>query len=185
MRKRIFPFLFTMLLAAVLSFSTVSCSSCRNGEVKPTEPVELVYDFNQTIIEDCDWIASQYETFRFLEADAEFDCFVSDSTPNVISVRTVFQVGDTCIMINHLENDTVPVITKENDYWMECMAINARMPISLDSALKIAEPYKEMLNTRRLTLRKLVGPPFPEHSEYIFGNGKLFIDSHTGAARTE
>lgn len=187
--KKIISAICMLMLAVMLTFSTVSCSSFSNNrDAAPTDTVELFYDYNQTLIEDFDWVASQYEAFRFLEADAVFDTIVSETEhPNVVSITTIFQVEDTCITIEHPEDmrDSLPIITKINDIWMECMAINARTPVTLDSVLKIADPYKEMLNTRMLTLRRLVGPPFPEHAEYIFGNGILFIDAVTGDVRLE
>lgn len=185
MKKRIFSVVATLLLAFMLSFTAVSCSSCSNTEAEPVK-TDCYYDYDAVVTEDYDYIASQYQSFRFLEADAVFDGLLSEEgCPNVISIRTVFQVGDTCIMIWHDEGDTLgqPRITKDNDHWMECMNITARTPINLDSALKIAAPYRSMLNTRKLTYRRMVGPPFPKHAEYIFGNGMLFVDAVTGEIR--
>jgi len=179
---------FTLMLLMCMLMVFTSCDR-RQKNVTPPEdkPVAaLTYDYDKVVIEDYDWIASQYKIFRFLEVDAMFDKLLTEEGDiNVMSIRTIFQVGDTCIMIEHPEGyvDSMPIITKENDYWMECGVINARNAVTLDSCMKLIEPYRCMLPTRHLTFRRLIGPPFPEHGEFIFGNGMLFVDAATGAMR--
>ena len=171
-------------------FALVAFTSC-DVTKKQTQPqqnqvVNLAYDYDKVVAEDYDLIASQYKVFRFLEADAMFDKMLNEGGEvNVISIRTIFQVGDTCIMIEHPEGcvDSLPIITKENDYWTECGVISARNAITLDSCLMMIDQYRPMLPTRRLTFRRIVGPPFPKHGEYIFGNGFLFVDAATGEMR--
>lgn len=183
---RVRNFIFTLLLALTLSFSIASCSSCSNDKEVVPEQTERFYDFDKVIAEDYDYIASQYKVFRFLEADGVFVNLVSeDADIQVESVTTVFQVLDTCIQIIHDKGkvDSLPTIVKVNDIWLECSNINARNPITLDSAMKIAAPYIELLDTRHLTLRKVVGPPYPDHAEYIFGDGLMFIDASVGSVR--
>lgn len=178
---------FMLMLIMCLLVTFTSCDRNKKQSDPQDKPVAtLAYDYDKVVAEDYDYVASQYKVFRFLEVDAMFDKMLTEEGDvNVISLRTIFQAGDTCIMIEHPEGyiDSMPIITKENDYWMECGVINARNAVTLDSCMKLIEPYRCMLPTRRLTFRRLIGPPFPEHGEFIFGNGMLFVDATTGTMR--
>jgi hypothetical protein len=185
--KQFSSFMLMFIMCALVMFTSCNVTK-KQTQKQPTPVVNVAYDYDKVVAADYDLIASQYKVFRFLEVDAMFDKMLNDSGDvNVISIRTIFQVGDTCIMIEHPEGcvDSMPIITKENDYWMECGVLSGRNAITLDSCLKLIDQYRPMLPTRRLTFRRLIGPPFPKHGEYIFGNGLLFVDGTTGEMRGE
>lgn len=161
-------------LAAVLTLFAASCTSCRQ------EAPAKGYDYDWTVIADYDYIASQYKEFQFLEADVLFDTTINDTTAYVESIRTVFQCGDTCVMIVHNPGFITDTVMKVNDRWMECMPMDARNAVTLDSCLKIIADYRDSLNTRAMTFRRVLAPPFPENGQYIFGVGALVVDSKTG-----
>lgn len=176
----------TLIVIFLMAFAFTACNGCGNGNNKKQDPGQEVvcgYNYDSVVIADYDYIASQYKRFLFYEVDVVFDTLLNAGVePNIISIGTVFQVGDTCIMIFHNPGkyNEEPEITKEGDHWMECQDMTARNPIMFDSCMALAKPYMCNLPTRKLTFRKRVGPPFPKHGEYIFGNGYLFIESHTG-----
>ena len=176
-----------LMLALCLLLS--ACNSCqtKGGKQEPA-PVETTtgYNYDSIVAADHDFVASQYQAFRFLEADAEFSGILSETeNPTVDYIRTVFQYGDTCIIIEHpyKEYDGEPVVTKNYGHWLGCAELTARNAVSLDSCMKIIQPNIKDLDTRYLTFRRIVGPPFPEHGEYIFGHGLLFVDCATGDVR--
>lgn len=172
----------------MMALASASCGCYRGGsEPQPEDTTSCGYDYDSVVAADYDYIASQYQAFRFLEADVVFDTLLDAGTDaRIISIGTVFQAGDTCIMIFHNPGKCgeEPEIVKENDHWMECMDMSARNPISFDSCMSMVEPYMCNLPTRKMTFRRRVGPPFPKHGEYIFGNGYLFVESHTGEINT-
>jgi len=180
--KKIFNFFAIVLMV----FAFASCNGCKSGQdVIPQDQDVIVagYDYDSVVVGDYDYIASQYKRFLFYEVDVVFDTLLNAGTDvNIVSIGTVFQVGDTCVMIFHNPGKCgeKPEIIKECDHWMECSDMTARNPIMYDSCMALAKPYMCNMPTRKLTFRKRVGPPFPKHGEYIFGNGYLFIESHTG-----
>ena len=176
--------IFNLIAIIMMVFAFTACNSCDRGNVPPQDPeVVCGYNYDSVVVGDYDYLASQYKRFLFYEVDVVFDTLLNAGVePNIISIGTVFQVGDTCIMILHNEGeyDKEPEIVKECDHWMECSDMTARNPIMYDSCMALAKPYMCNIPTRKLTFRKRVGPPFPKHGEYIFGNGYLFVESHTG-----
>ena len=179
--KKITSFLGIMLIALCLMFSACSgCNSNNNGNNTPEpEVVTTGYNYDEVVIADYDYIASQYPGFNFYEADVVFDTAVAIPTAHVVAIQTVFQVNDTCIMIQHNEDMTTDTVIV-NDYWMECMPMNARNAVDFDSCMIIIEPYRAVLNNRRMTFRRVLAPPFPENGQYIFGPGLLVVDAATG-----
>lgn len=179
--KKITSFLGIMLIALCLMFSACNCCNSNNCD-NPSTPEEVTtgYDYDEVVIADYDYIASQYPGFNFYEADVVFDTAVAIPTAHVVAIQTVFQVNDTCIMIQHNEDMTTDTVIV-NDYWMECMPMNARNAVDFDSCMIIIEPYRAVLNNRRMTFRRVLAPPFPENGQYIFGPGLLVVDAATGA----
>ena len=179
----------TLALFIIAALMLQSCSSCnrqnKNEQPTPTEQT-TGYNYDSIVVADHDFVASQYKAFRFLEADAEFSGILSETeNPTIDYIRTVFQHGDTVILIEHpyKEYGGEPVVTKTYGHWLGCAELTARNAVSLDSCMKIIQPNTRDLNTRYLTFRRIVGPPFPEHGEYIFGHGLLFVDCVTGDVR--
>ena len=192
------------LLMSVVMFAFASCTSCKHD---PVEPVFNGYDFDEVVINDYDYIASQHEHFAFREAEARFDSVLSMSNDNTINyVGTTFQCDEIVNMIFHTP-DTArlngfikfaesietwkqwTIDTNDVDYRMhlqfkdvviECGELNARNPITFDSCMKIVEPYREQLHTRALTLRRFIDPRLPENPQYIFGTGVVIVDVITG-----
>lgn len=177
--KKITSFLGIMLIALCLMFS--ACTCCNNSNNPSVPEVDTIgYNYDEVVIADYDYIASQYAWFNFYEADVVFDTAVAVPDARIVAIQTVFQINDTCIMIQHNEDMTTDTVIV-NDYWMECMPMNARNAVDFDSCMVIIEPYRSVLNNRRMTFRRVLAPPFPENGQYIFGPGLLVVDAATGA----
>lgn len=169
--KKITSLFCILMMAFCLFFS--SCNSC-------SKDVPAVgYDFDKVVQSDYDYIASQYEDFKFYEVDVLYkDILSNEGTPEIVSIKTVFQVGDTCVQFMH--NDGKDDTTYVQGYWLECMDMNAYNAVNYDSCMRIVEPYRSELETRALTFRRVLAPPFPENGQYIFGTGILVVDSKDG-----
>lgn len=167
-------FLTIFIMAICMIFA--SCNSCHRTD--PT-PVAQGYDYDAVVVEDYDYIASQYADFNFYEVDVVFDTAVAVPEAYVKALQTVFQVKDTCIIIRHNEDYTSDTLIV-NDYWLECMPMNARNAVNFDSCMTIIAPYRDQLNNCRMTFRRVLAPPFPENGQYIFGPGLLVVDAATG-----
>lgn len=177
--KKITSFLGIMLIALCLMFSACNCCNSNNNNPSVPEVVTTGYDYDETVIADYDYIASQYAWFDFYEADVVFDTAVAVPDAHIVAIQTVFQINDTCILIRHNEDMTTDTVIV-NDYWMECMPLNARNAVDFDSCMVIIEPYRSVLNNNRMTFRRVLAPPFPENGQYIFGPGLLVVDAATG-----
>lgn len=162
------------LMAICMFFA--SCNSCHRPD--PT-PVAQGYDYDAVVVEDYDYIASQYADFKFYEVDVVFDTAVANPNAYIKAIQTVFQVNDTCIRIQHNEDYTTDTLY-DNDYWLECMPMNARNAVNFDSCMTIIAPYRDQLNNCRMTFRRVLAPPFPENGQYIFGPGLIVVDAATG-----
>lgn len=183
MKKNTFAKGLAALLIAAAVLAIPSCTRNGKGDT-PTQ--KAGYNYDSVVTSDYNTVKDMYTAFRFLEVDAEFQDLVSDNpNPTVTYIRTVFQHGDTCIIIEHPKNafDREPEITKTHDHWLGCADMAGERPISLDSCMTIVKPYAKDLPTRHLTFRRIMGPPFPMHAEYILGHGLLFVDCRTGAVR--
>lgn len=202
--KKVTSFLCIGLMSLSVLFS--ACNSCSRPTPEP-EPTFAGYNFDEVIIDDYDYIASQEQDFVFREADARFDSVLSMSSSNTINyVATTFQCGPLVHMFFHTAdtnrmNEIVKFIesigtwkefaidTTDVDYCvylkfkdnvLECGELNARNPVTFDSCMTIAEPYREELHTRAFTLRRFVDPRLPENAQYIFGDGIMTVDAITG-----
>lgn len=174
--KKITSFLGIMLIALCMMFSSCGWFNHDNNDT----PVETIgYNYEEVVRADYDYIASQYDDFHFYEVDVLYkDVLSAENDPEIESIKTVFQCSDTCIMIlhSHGENDTIYV----NDWYLECMDMTAYNAVTYDSCMNIIKPYRPHLNTKALTFRRVLAPPFPEHGQYIFGTGILVVDSNDG-----
>ena len=202
----------TIFCSILLAFSMLftACNGCSKPTPEP-EPEFTGYNFDEVVINDYDYIASQHEHFEFREAEARFDSVLSVDCENRINyVGTTFQCWDKVNMIFHtpdtarlngfiafaesIETEKEWTIdTNDVDYRMhlqfndaviECGEMNARNPISFDSCMKIVEPYRDQLHTRALTLRRFIDPRMPENPQYIFGTGVVIVDVLTGEVGT-
>lgn len=160
--------IFMMALCMVFA----SCNNC-------TKPTVYGYDYDRVVVEDYDYIASQYSDFKFYEVDVLFNTAVANSDAYIKSLQTVFQINDTCIIIRHNDDMTTDTIMVQ-DYWLECMPMNARNAVNFDSCMSIIEPCRDQLNDCSMTFRRVLAPPFPENGQYIFGPGLLVVDAATG-----
>lgn len=170
--KKITSILCIFLMAFCMLFS--ACTGCSNNTNQPTG-----YNYDEVVKADYNYIAGQYADFRFYETDVLFvDILSNEGTPEIGSIQTVFQCGDTCIRIIHNDQGTDTIY--EYGHWMECMPMNAYNMVDYDSCMHIIEPYRSDLNTRALTFRRILAPPFPENGQYIFGRGILIVDAGDG-----
>lgn len=170
--KRIFVF----LMMATFVIAMTSCKSCSKTEQS--------LNFDEIIKADYDYVASQYGPFHFYEADVEYDTIYSVEGAKIASIRTVFQIVDEptdeakVMFITHTLDGTDTLV--EHGYWLECMDMSAYNAVSYDSMLNIIKPYRDTLNTRFMTFRRVLAPPFPTNGQYIWGPGMLVIDGATG-----
>lgn len=179
--KKITSFLGIMLIALCMMFSACTgCNSNNNGNNTPEpEVVTAGYNYDSVVRADYDYIASQHKFFRFYEVDVIYkDLLTQEGEPEIISIKTVFQCGDTCIQFLHNEGmeDTLYIA----DYYLECQDMSAYNAVTYDSCMSIIAPYRHELKTRALTFRRILAPPFPENGQYIFGTGILVVDSNDG-----
>lgn len=170
--KRIFVF----LMMAMFAIAMTSCKSCSKTEQS--------LNFDEIIKADYDYVASQYSPFHFYEADVEYDTIYSVEGAKIASIRTVFQIVDEptdeakVMFITHTLDGTDTLV--EHGYWLECMDMSAYNAVSYDSMLNIIKPYRDTLNTRFMTFRRVLAPPFPTNGQYIWGPGMLVVDGATG-----
>lgn len=169
--KKTSKFFAIFLMALCMLFG--ACTGCSNT------PEPKGYNYDEVVTADYDYIASQFPGFNFYEADVVFDTAVACPDAYIKAIRTVFQINDTCILICHNEDMTTDTQIV-NDYWLECMPMNARNAVNFDSCMKIIEPYRADLNNCRMTFRRVLAPPVPENGQYIFGPGLLVVDAATG-----
>ena len=170
MKKILFAF-----VCALALFAT-ACTSCHHDTPEPA-----AFNFEQTLANDMDSVIAMFPEAVFYESEIEFAAPLSDTAAYKIhSLLNVFQCKDTCIRISYDENynRTIELI---NDYWLEDMPACAYVSITLDSAIAIAKDnLGKMPNTRFVTLRRPLAPPFPECASYIFGRGLIFVDACDG-----
>lgn len=179
--------IFCLLLMA-FCFMFAACNGCSNKPVEPIEPQG--YNYDEVVVADYDYIASQYgapEGFYFYECQVVLDTTLDAMTePVIVAMRNIFQHADTCIAIQHEPGcyDQAPDTVYVNDYWAGDQEISARNAIMWKELMKIIEPYRPMLNTRYITLRRIMAPPFPENGWYLFGNKNgnplIAVDAATG-----
>lgn len=176
---------FQMLLIVAAMLMTVSFSSCKScsseKQIIPIDTTSVDADelnVQNILIADYDYIAGQYKTYHFYEADIHFDMTIDNDEAAVDAVRTIFQVGDTCIAFEHYVGctDTLMVL----GHWGGCSDLNPRMPVSFDSCMTLVNDIRGDLKTQFVTFRRILAPPFPKHGWWIFSNGKYAIDSYTG-----
>ena len=172
-----------LLIAAVFSMVTfASCNSCSKENENPSDSIPAVVeslDVQALMVSDYDYIASQYQSFFFYEGDVHFDQTLDNPDAVVDAFRTIFQVGDTCIAIDHRLGGIDDTIKTEG-IWVGCVDLNPRVPVDFDSCMTIVAAERANLHTQFVTFRRLMAPPFPEHGWWIFGKGIYAIDSYTG-----
>lgn len=172
-----------LLIAAVFSMVTfTSCNGCSKEKENPSDSIPTVVeslDVQALMISDYDYIASQYESFFFYEGDVHFDQTLDSSDAVVDAFRTIFQVEDTCIAIDHRLGG-IDDTTKVLGIYVGCADLNPRVPVDFDSCMTIVAADRASLPTQFVTFRRLLAPPFPEHGWWIFGKGIYAIDSYSG-----
>lgn len=173
----------SVLMMLVCTLFMTSCNSCKR-EAPPENITGLRgYDFDKVVIEDYDYVGSQYESFEFREATGVFDTTIDiTGERTVVAIQTVFQVKDTCIIFVHDKGcyGQKPDVYYYNDYYMECQAMNARNAYNLQDCMNAIESYRPQLKTRYVTMRRILAPPFPENAQFIFGRGLLIFDCVSG-----
>ena len=175
--KKITSILCICLMALCMMFA--SCNRCS----KPTPEPITGYNYDEVVQSDFQYIASQYPDFHFYEVDVEMDTtFNMEGDRYITYIKTIFQVNDTCIMIEHPKNGytETPDTSYIHDQYLECMDMNAFNAVNWDSAMTIIASYRNELPTRFVTFRRVLAPPFPKNGQYIFGPGLLVVDAATG-----
>ena len=178
--KRFFQMLL-LVVTIVTMFSFTSCKSCSREEpvlIDTTSVVCNELNVQEIMVSDYDYISSQYKTFHFFEADIHFDQTIDNEDAMVDAVRTIFQVEDTCIAIDHRPGltDTMCVV----GHWAGCSDLNPRVPVDFDSCMTLVGDIRGDLKTQFVTFRRILAPPFPKNGWWIFSNGKYAIDAYTG-----
>jgi hypothetical protein len=187
MKKTVFA-IFTLF-----AFS-ICMTSCKKDKPQPEptpEPTVNSYDFDAVIKSDYRMIENLYDDFMFYEAHALFSKNVNTLTsPEIISMRTIFQVEDTVLLLDHLENDfsETPEMTKIIDHMIGDIQIFVdQIPVSFAQAwdyLRTSDIPMPTGNT--MTLRTPLSPPFDEYPSYIFPttNGQ-YIRVYSGDGTVE
>ncbi len=187
--------LFLMMGFAMLGM--MSCTSCKHEQ-----PVFNGYDVESVMAADQQVMADLCsDSVYFYECQAHYLYNLDSVGENnqVVWVRDIFQMKDTCYQIFHFADSAeignlityfnslrIPyeytIDTNEvdytatfvvNDYWLEDQNMNMRgVEVSLDSAYAIlmaADCIKPHSNF--VVMRQpLTAPPFPIHPYYIFGS---------------
>ena len=169
--KKIF---FLILVSCIMSFCFSSCKKDK-PKPEPTPDPEVVdtYDFDVVINSDYRMIESLYGDFMFYEAHALFSQGVNTLTqPVIVSMRTIFQVQDTIVLLDHLMNDFsgTPEMTKIVDNLLGDMQMFIdEIPISFAQAWNLLHASDIPMPTgNTMVLRAPLSPPFDEYPSYIF-----------------
>ncbi len=162
-------------IMAMFALFGTSCSCNRESQ-----PVFSGYNYDEVVCADYDFVASQYDDFKFYEVDVIFDTTLNiEGNRYIYGIATVFQAKDTCVIIEH-ENGNEPVVTKVNDFWAGCSEMDVNPPVTFDSCMLIIDTLRSNLNTRYMTYRRILAKPFPKNGQYIFGCGLIGVDGVTG-----
>ena len=167
---------FIMLAVVSLTLAFTSCGRCTREAVPSVDSTGL--DVQSLMVADYDYVAGQYENFLFYEGDVHFNKTLDSADAIVDAFRSIFQVRDTCVMIDHRLDRTdtfmVPGI------WVGCSELNPRMPVTFDSCMALVAEKRAGLQTQYVTFRRMLAPPFPKYGWWIFGKGLFAIDSYSG-----
>lgn len=166
-----------LICGALLAMLMTACNECSNHKEVPIDTTSYL-NYDEIVVQDYDYVASQVEQFYFYEAEVEFDSTLNTGTTNIVAITNIFQIEDTCYQFIHTTD--MDTLIKVQGYWMECGDMTARNAIMFDDVMEIISPYRDKLNTRYMTLRRLLCPPFPTTPWYIFGRQLLAIDAATG-----
>ena len=198
--------LFVLMSFAMLGM--MSCTSCKHEQ-----PVFNGYDVESVMAADQQVMANLCgDSVYFYECQAHYMYNLDsvDGDNQVVWVRNVFQVKDTCYqffhfadsneianLVDYIHNLINPYVytidTNEvdytitlivNDYWLEDQNMNmCGVEVSLDSAYAIlmAADYRKP-HSNFVVMRQPLAPPFPIYPYYIFGSmiDCMGVDSHTG-----
>lgn len=166
-----------MMMAVLIAFAVMGCTP----KVEPVS--EQGYDYTTVVTTDMAYVDSLYEGAIFYEAQVKYDTMLDMvEQPCIEYVMTVFQYGDTVILITHNQENfgEDPTVELINDHWLEDMECTPLVPVSLDSALIIVKATGPIPSTQYMTFRRPLTPPFPENGQYIFGKSTVVVDGVTG-----
>ncbi len=160
----------------ILSILFVACEKDDPQPAPRPNPEPAVvdsYDFDAVIADDYHRIESSYDDFMFFESHALFADSINTLTrPIIISMNTIFQVADTVITIEHLENqfDAEPVVTKVTTGVIGDIIIDINnIPISFAQAWELLRQSEIGMPTGKvMTFRNPLTPPFDDYPSYIF-----------------
>lgn len=162
--------LFYVLFAAVIAFTTVSCSSCSNEKGNTLNFEEsYMYAYNDMLVDQPD------TSFRFYYASAwmnmNADEVVTSENVKLDSIEVLFQKAPEFIKTYKFYADgTIKIDTIEGT-WLECMNINPdSICMTLNEVLDMLgkmDCHKPSSNV--VVMRCPLAPPFNEHPDYMFG----------------
>ena len=175
-------------LAIMMSLASCKCSSDNQKPVEPAIEVDTLTVEN-TVSMDKEHMFLQYsEDYRYYESTAVLDNYLdADTTHAVVRVENVFKAlidkdgsKDTKVVIfaHELGNDDVQEY--EHATWLGDAELNNEV-LNLtftDAIERVYEANCPKPHTRYIVLRKMLYPV--GNPQYIFGQGKLFVDAVTG-----
>lgn len=158
-----------------------------------TEPIIGVnfYDFERTLTLDAQYVTMKYGENVFYEATVMLSNKLNDESltenPKPIYIKTVFQAGPKCIMIEHdvtpAGKSSVTKYSEYNDFYMECMAMELPIKMTLDGMLnRLNEANIIKPESNIVVLRKPLAPPF-DGPYYFLGTrrtGFVSVNTETG-----
>lgn len=175
------------MLIALCSFLLVAVS-CKKDKVT----VPSSYDFDEVIASDYQMMKNTYgNNCMFFEANALLDNSVSTiDNPVVVSLRTIFQVQDTVVTVDHPIGGVGgrPQVTKVKDVMLGDVQIFIDdIPISFSKAWELLMKSDLPMPTgNTMTFRNPLSPPFDEYPSYIFAtDGGRYIRVYSGDGRVE
>lgn len=158
-----------------------------------TEPIIGVnyYDFEKTLTLDAEYVTMHYGENVFYEATVMLSEKLTDegldNNPKPIYIKTVFQAGPKCIMVEHEVTpagmSSKTTYSEYDDFYMECMPIELPVKMTLDdmlNRLKQTDIVKPASNI--VVLRKPLAPPF-DGPYYFLGTrrtGFISVNTETG-----
>lgn len=181
--KKIFSFMMVALAAVVV----VACHPKQKDDPTPTATVEEIIASDFAEMQAIDSTAIFYESHITLNQNFE-DVETVDSL-TVAILENIFQLADTCYIINHDLNADTNTVEKVNDYWLECVCIDpASIAVTFTDALNAYEQSNMVrVSGNTITLRQPLHPSI-NNPFYILGNrvdtGFVAVNVYTGEVTT-
>ena len=151
----------------------------KDSDVYYSHPHVVGYDYDAVVESDYKAMVSEYKDVQFYEVDVTMNEGFNEGGNYIVFIRTIFQRGDTCIMITHGPEDYegVPDTTRTLGIWKGCDNITPNSCIQWFDMIFILAPVRNRINSQYVSYRQPHDMIMPV---YIIGNGKAVVDGLNG-----